>query len=479
MSIEKLNVDRRILLKTIGAGAALSLSSCDENKPVSASVKSESATPGIIGKEGKRVLPWRNWSGNQQAQPTLRKTPKNEEQLIDLLKNSTQHIRCVGAGHSFSPLVPTSDTLISLARFRSVDNINVQTQQVDVGAGALLSGIGQPLWEAGLALSNMPDINTQTLAGAIATSTHGTGMTLGSLSSAVTTLRMVSAAGDIIECSASNNSELFYAAGNNLGALGVVTQARLQARSAYKLVEKTWVLPVDEALEQAESLRDKNRHFELYAVPHADYMLMITLNEVDITTPDKLLTKPDESMETFRTVAQWIEILPFLRSFILNRGLSFTDPSERIGKSYEIFGNLRDMRFNEMEYSIPAEYGPSCLKEILSAIKNANIDVIFPIEYRYVKADDIWLSPFYQRDSCSISCHNFHDKDYKKYFALLEPILQKYDGRPHWGKVHTLSAKEFNGRYEKFADFQRLRHSLDPKGLFLNQHLQQVLGVTS
>ena len=130
-----------------------------------------------------------------------------------------------------------------------------------------------------------------------------------------------------------------------------------------------------------------------------------------------------------------------------------------------------------MEYTVPAEVGPQCLREILQTIKKENIPVVFPIEARYIKGDDVWLSPFYQRDGFSISCHNFHDKDYKKYFAAIEPIFWKYDGRPHWGKIHTLDAKEFAARYERFDDFRRVRAEMDPHGLFLNDHLRKVLGI--
>ncbi len=475
------NITRRTLLKSMGIGAGISaftvIPGCKPLTEDSASSQAP-ALPGVIGKDGRPVLPWKNWSGNQSSQPSLRYVPKHEEQLRDIIVNSTQTIRCVGAGHSFSPLVPTPDTLLSLARFRGINHIDHDTKRVDVGAGTLLSQLGEPLWDEGLGLINMPDIDTQALAGAIATSTHGTGATLGSMSSNVTEVRLMNANGDIIECSATQNSDVFHAARNNIGALGVVTQIQMQARSKYKLVEKSWVIPLRDALEQAEALRDGNRHFEMYAFPHADYALMLTINEVDINADNVPLKASEDSSESFRTAADWTERLPFLRSFIMNRGLQAVQPDERTDRSYRIFGNLRDILFNEMEYSVPADVGPACLKEILSTIKRHNIDVVFPIEYRYIKQDDVWLSPFYQRDSCAISCHNFHDKDYKTYFSAIEPIFHKYDGRPHWGKINALSTKEFNARYEKFGDFLKVRDALDPTGKFANSYIKRVLGVS-
>lgn len=473
------DVARRLALKSIGVGVGISALSLipgcrRSNEQV---VQSHPSPPGIIGKDGRPVLPWKNWSGSQSAQPSLRKVPKHEEQLRDIIVTSQQNIRCVGAGHSFSPLVPTNDTLISLARLRGIKHIDRETSRVDIGAGTPLSQIGDPLWEAGLGLINMPDIDTQALAGAIATSTHGTGVGLGSMSSDVTALRLMDAQGEIVECSANTNSDIFHAARNHLGTLGVVTQIQMQARPKYKLQEDSWVLPLHDALEQAESLRDSHRHFEMYAFPHADYTLMLTMDEVDIQAPNKPLSTTQSSSESFRTAADWTERLPFLRSFIMNRGLQAVEKDQRTDRSYRIFGNLRDILFNEMEYSVPAEYGVACLKEILDTIKKHRLDIVFPIEYRYVKQDDIWLSPFYQRDSCAISCHNFHDKDYRAYFAAIEPIFHKYDGRPHWGKINTLSTADFRARYEKFDDFLKVREALDPTGKFTNSYIQNVLEV--
>ena len=474
MDIEKIKLDRRMLLKAAGTGAVgLAVSGCSEE------LKSEPKAPaGIIGKDGKRVLPWSNWSGNQSCQPNLRLVPKSEEQVMELVKNSSQTIRCVGAGHSFSPLVPTDETLMSLARIRGIESIDKENKQALIGAGSRLATIGEPLWNEGLALTNMPDINTQALAGAVATSTHGTGKHLGTMSTAVAEVHLVTADGQKLVSNATQNAEYFNALRTNLGALGVVTKLKMELRENYKLRENVWPVKLDEAIESLEDLRDNNRHFEVYALPHADYMIAITHNETDEPETPPEATANGDAYEAFRLLSKVLNYLPFMKGTIINMGVRTIEPEERVGRSYEIFGNVRDIRFNEMEYSIPAEYGPKCIREILDTIKKKNIDIIFPIEYRYVQADNVWLSPFYQRDCCSISCHNFHDKDYKAYFAEIEPILLKYDGRPHWGKLHTLTAKEFTARYPMFNEFLKVRQELDPQGKFLNKHLKTAFGIS-
>jgi FAD-linked oxidoreductase len=467
MNLSRLKLNRRDLLKAATLGvAAQSLAGCGAEE-------SAEVPPDLAKLGDNDVLPWSNWSGNQSCQPTRREVPRTEEELCELLKRSTGKIRFVGSSHSFSPLVPTPEMLISLAAMRGVISVDTQTGEASIWAGTRLAQIGEPLWERGRGLFNQPDIDAQALAGAIATSTHGTGVSLGSLSSDVTRIRLVTASGEVLECSRDRNEDLFNAACTSFGALGAVSQVGLRTREAYKLRERTWMMPLQEGLERAAQLRDQHRHFEMYALPHGDYIQGITLDETD--APDSP-TAVNSSEAEFRKVAKVIEALPLLRSLIINTAARNVDPEERTGRSYRIFGNVRNTRFNEMEYTVPAEQGPACLAEILDTIRRNEIDVIFPIEYRYVRADDIWLSPFYRRPGCAISCHNFHDRDYKKYFAAVEPIFWKYQGRPHPGKIHTLEAQQLSQLYPRWNDFMRIRRELDPNGRFLNDHLQQVFG---
>jgi len=243
MSYRAPHINRRQLLKAMGLGIAATstLSACSEGEH--SQTQSPPQRPTVIGPNGRPVLPWSNWSGNQRSQPSIRSVPKSEDELISLIKESTQSIRCVGAGHSFSPLVPTDQTLISLARLRGLKKIDHNARQATFGAGTLLGQTGEPLWEDGLALVNMPDIDTQSLAGAIATSTHGTGSKFGSLSSEVSALRLVTSSGDIVSCSDSENPEIFNAARTNIGSLGVVTEVGLGVRDAFMLHEKLMIKP--------------------------------------------------------------------------------------------------------------------------------------------------------------------------------------------------------------------------------------------
>jgi FAD/FMN-containing dehydrogenase len=115
------------------------------------------------------------------------------------------------------------------------------------------------------------------------------------------------------------------------------------------------------------------------------------------------------------------------------------------------------------------------VREILRTIRERNLPVCFPLEYRQTAADDIWLSMFGERAGASISVHQFGDTDYRPYFAEIEPIFWKYEGRPHWGKLHTLDRARLAALYPRWRDFMEVRRTLDPQGRMLNAHLKTVL----
>lgn len=113
-------------------------------------------------------------------------------------------------------------------------------------------------------------------------------------------------------------------------------------------------------------------------------------------------------------------------------------------------------------------------REVRQLVESQFPEVFFPFEVRYIKQDDIWLSPFYQRDTCSIAVHRYHKEDYKPFFTAVEPIFKKYGGRPHWGKLNTMTPAEFKHHYPRWDDFKSLRQELDPNGKFLNDYLTQL-----
>ena len=426
-----------------------------------------------------RIIPWRNWSGGQACIPEARVAPEDEASLAELVRGTKGEIRAVGSGHSFSPLVPTDGTLLSLSNMSGLIGADAQTLQSEFWGGTRVADMGEPLLKAGLAMLNMADIDYQTIAGAISTSTHGTGPKFGSYSSTVVGLRLVTASGDIIDCDAAKHPEIFNVARVSLGALGIITRVRLQNRKAFRLHEKMWVQKTEELLEDMPRLIKENDHFEINPVLHSDVAVATATNET--TDPH---TRPNPGGGDGDAVARLMELNTYARNHpkvqaaLLNFFLKHFPVTEVVDDSFRVFAHVRDQRFNEMEYELPAEAGPACVREILKTVREQNLDSFFPLEYRYVKGDDIPLSMFEGRDTCAISVHQDYRLDYHNFFSQIEPIFWKYDGRPHWGKLHTLNHNQFSKLYPRFKDFLEVRAALDPGGKFLNGHLRSVFGVS-
>jgi FAD/FMN-containing dehydrogenase len=172
----------------------------------------------------------------------------------------------------------------------------------------------------------------------------------------------------------------------------------------------------------------------------------------------------------------WInEGLPYAPFMLKSAHRLFSSLMPGAGKvrwSHEIFPSPRTTRFNEMEYALPYAKGPDAIREIVATIRKKRINTGFPIEYRSVAEDDVWMSPFYGRESATIAVHQYHRVDTKRLFDACEAIFRSYEGRPHWGKRHTRTADELAALYPKFEQFRAVRRVLDPKGKFLNAHLR-------
>lgn len=423
-----------------------------------------------------RTIAWRNWSGSQQCVPAARSAPATVEALQELVASATGTVRAVGAGHSFMPLVPTDDTIVSLSRLSGLISDDPQSLQATLWAGSRLGDVGLPLEEAGQALINMPDIDEQTLAGCLATATHGTGAGIGCMSTFIEGMQLVDARGDLVDCDANNNAELFQAAKVSLGALGVVTQVKLQNVAPYRLRRATVWREFDEILEIADGMADQHRNFEFFYIPFSGmgFTDVHDLTDEPLGSTEKI--DANDSVQDLKLARDWLESTPKLRELILSSVVKTLDDEVTVESSWRNYTSERNVRFNEMEYHLPREHGLQAMREVRAVLETQHPEVFFPIEVRYIKGDDIWLSPFHQRDTCSIAVHRYFEDDYKPYFKSIEPIFRKYDGRPHWGKLNTLQRADFRKLYPRWDDFSEVRRTIDPNGRFLNPYLAGLFG---
>lgn len=421
---------------------------------------------------------WRNWGGNLTASPAQILAPQSEDEVVDILRNTKGGIRPVGSGHSWSGLVPTDETIVTLDRLSGLVDHNPDTLQAEVLGGTKLFAYGPLVEDVGQAIVNMSDINYQTMAGAVATSTHGTGRDLGSMSSYVVGMQLVTPAGELIECRKDKNADLLRAACNGLGALGIVTRLRFQNREAHRLHQKTWMADLDETLEDIDSLNNSNQQMELFPFPNSSRTLVVTTNEAAPGEPDRIHEDPNALLE-LNEAFQSISKVPLIDEFLYNSALDYemSETEHRVGPSYKVLAHIRAIPFMEMEYTVPAALGADCLREVMAVIKKKAPDVCFPLEYRYIKADDTLIGMFSEQDGCAISVHQFADNpNWRDYLSVIEPVFWKYGGRPHWGKWHSLGARELASLYPHWNAFKTLRRDMDPSGRMLNDHLRFVLG---
>jgi FAD-linked oxidoreductase len=423
---------------------------------------------------------WSNWSGGVKCRPKTVVAPANEIDLACAIRSADGPVRVPGSGHSFTPLCASDGLLLDLAAFNGVKSISLDPPSATILAGTPLWVIGPALYVKGLALNNMGDIDRQTLGGVVSTGTHGTGCTLGSISSDVAGFRILLANGDVLNCSAVEHAEIFLAGRVALGMLGAMTEITMSVRPRYRLVEDDFVLSSEELFAKLDELVAKNRHFEFFWFPYSDVAVCKALNETEKPAPkpcsaEELRRRGERTDGGSRVFAGINEVLPLMPFFLKPaHGLfsRFMPTPAKARWSHETFPSPRPIRFNEMEYSVPIDRGADCVREIVAEIRRKRINTGFPIEFRTVAADDIWLSPFYRRDSATIAVHQYYKVDTGPLFGACEAIFRSYEGRPHWGKRHTRSQVELVQLYPTFERFCSLRRELDPKGKFLNPYLR-------
>jgi L-gulonolactone oxidase len=429
---------------------------------------------------------WTNWAGNQSAAGVRILRPRSADEVAGVVREAAergQRVKVAGSGHSFTAIARPEDILIDVSAMDSMHSANRQAAVATVGAGVTLARLNDLLAGVGLAMTNLGDIDAQTIAGAISTGTHGTGETFGGLATQVIGLEMVLADGSVATCSSSERPEVWSAARVGLGALGVVTKVTLRCVPLFSLRAEEGPMPLDELLDRFDELTASFDHFEAYWFPHTRSTLTKCNTRLHLAEGlDRLPAWKewlDDEFLSNRVFGWTIELgkrrpslVPPL-SRVASRALgsrSFTD------LSYKVFTSPRRVRFREMELAIPRASAVDAVREVVEALESSNMNIAFPVELRVAAADDIPLSTASGRDSAYLAFHVPASVDHEPYFRLVAKVLDPYGPRPHWGKLHELDAELLRTRYPRFDEFVRLRQSLDPGGVFSNRYLDRVLG---
>ncbi|HEY5070830.1 MAG TPA: D-arabinono-1,4-lactone oxidase [Caulobacteraceae bacterium] len=412
---------------------------------------------------------WRNWSGSVVASPARLATPVTETELVALVAGA-QQVRVAGAGHSFMPLCETDGLLISLANMEGRAEIAPDRRTVRAPAGMSIRHLTAALWEAGLSLANQGDIDKQAVGGALATATHGTGRTLGCLSTFAVGYRLILADGTAVECDAMHDPDLFEAQRVSLGMLGVTTQVKLGVVPAFFLQERVSRAPLDEILSQWEALADHHRHVEFFVLPYTDEIMLKVLALTDRGDDPP----PSEHAGIFQAVCDLARLAPGLAPSLQRLMARSIGGSLRVAPAWRIFPSERITRFEEMEYEIPAAAGPGALRSAIALIRRRRAPIVFPLEFRTVAADDLWLSPMNGRECVSISLHQYAKMAWREIFAEVEVVFRAAGGRPHWAKRHGLTSSDVLELYPLAPRWGEVRRRVDPTAKFMNAHLREL-----
>ncbi|MFI0461982.1 MAG: D-arabinono-1,4-lactone oxidase [Ilumatobacteraceae bacterium] len=426
---------------------------------------------------------WRNWAGNQKSHPVSIDEPRSVGELSSLVARASsrgEKVKAVGSGHSFTSAAATDGRMVRLDNLTGISHVDHVKNQVTVGAGTRLSELNTLLDAEGLAMANLGDIAYQTVAGAISTSTHGTGKALTGLAGQVVAMTLVNGHGEILECSDTTNSDILDVGRVSVGALGIITEYTLQVVPSFRLRALEQPMKLDEVLENIHELAAAHDHFEFFWIPHTRWALT------------KRNNRTDDALAPLPRVKGWID-KTFMENYAfgalcrvgrarpsliprLATALPSSGSREYVDQSFKIFASPRIVRFYEMEHALPVDAVAPALRDIRSMIERKGYLLNFPIEVRFTKGDDVPLSTAHGRDSAYIAVHVYKGMESEPFFRDVEDILRGYNARPHWGKIHYRDADELSTLYPRWDEFISLRNRLDPQRTFANAYTDTVFG---
>jgi L-gulonolactone oxidase len=428
---------------------------------------------------------WTNWSGTVSTDVPVA-APASVAELTRVVAHAAergQRVKPIGAGHSFTAIGLTDGLQLRLDRLAGVVRADRASGIVTVLAGTTLHALNETLWELGLSMTNLGDIDVQTISGASSTGTHGSGLKFGGIATQVRELELVRADGSLLRCSADENADVFAAARVGLGALGVIATVTLQCEPAFALAAAEAPATLDEVLDDLDELVVGNDHFEFYWFPHTRRVLTKRNNRVLPGTQLRPVGRfrhwlDDELLSN--TVYERINRLTTRRPGLIPRANDLATrllgARDYIDRAHRVFASVRTVRFREMEYALPRAAVPAVLAEIEAYLARSGEQIGFPVEVRFAAADDIWLSTAYGRETGYVAVHQYHRREHEPYFRAVEAIAQAAGGRPHWGKIHYRDADSLRETYPHFDDFVAVRDKLDPDRRFGNDYLARVLG---
>jgi len=405
--------------------------------------------------------------------------PTSERAVQEVVRQAARaghRVRAVGALHSWSDIALTDGVAVSLDAMTGLTRVD--GTRVTVRAGTRLRDLNRMLAQHGLAMPILGSIDHQSIAGAVATGTHGSSRLHGNLASLVRGLRLVDGTGEVVEVGEGERLDTLRV---GLGAGGLVTELTLEVVPAFRLAEVATPMPIEQAVEQIDALSQCAEFVKLWWLPHTGRAVLFAADRT-------------EARSTFSPVGRWVDeqlinrfafrsVLALSRwapslTPTLNRvvGAAYFRPATRVGRSHEVFHLAMPPVHREMEYAIPVTHTRDALAELVDWVQRDALRVNFIVEVRFVKADTGWMSPATGHDVCQLGAYMADNIDLDPYFAGFEERMLAAGGRPHWGKEFAADGPTVLARYPRADDWRAEIDALDPEGRFGNRFLDRLRG---
>lgn len=424
---------------------------------------------------------WSNWARTVHSTPLGVAAPQDEAALQALVARAAaegRRLRVPGSGHSWSAAAAPDDLWVRLDGLPQ--GVTVDGDQVEVRGPVLLSALCRVLAGQGRMLPNLGTITAQTVVGATATGTHGTGLGLPILSAGVSAMRLIDGRGQVAALEA--DSPDLPTARVHLGALGIVTALRLHTTPHRRLHERLASYPLAAVLERLDDWLRQHQHLRLWWLPHAEVVQVYTADPSDAadTGPNAMAVRMDRwglQQPLFALLLAIGKLLPALVPTIhrVAQATSFP-PRQRVESQLNVLTMPVPPRHDEVEVSVDAAQVKDGLRAWWDLAHRQPHAPDFVQEVRFVAADDCALSPAHGRTSAYLGAYCTNPRTAAPYFADFMALGRDLGGRPHWGKGFDHSARELRPLYPHWDRFQALRRRLDPAGVFRGPWHDRVLG---
>lgn len=433
---------------------------------------------------------WSTWARQHTTQPTGVLAPRSVPELQKQVKDAAaagSRVKVVGRGRSASAIGQPAGTLLTLDHLTGLVRVNPDELTATFLAGTTVREANRLLGHYNLAFTNLGRLDEQTLAGAISTGFHGTGLTYGVFATQVAELKLVDATGDLLVCSSQQNPEIFSAALCGLGALGIIVELTFKVVPQFRLHAAERGHTYQSIVHSFEDRSRGADHYEFSWFPGSGEVRTRRLTRLALLTDGYMPASAALSQArryggdhllnngVFSALSYAGAKVPAAQP-ALNRVANWAKGNRRYADySARVFTIHRTVRQNNMEYAFDMSQFADVMRDVRAHLASYRSQMAYPLVVRTAAADDIWLSQAYGRETFYVSARAYWRQPHAELFGVLEGVFKEHGGRPHWGQYHTQDADALAQLYPHFNDFVELREELDPSGLFLNPYLDWVL----